>query len=79
MSRKDCPAFNKICEYCGIVGHLKAVCKKLKSDSTSAEARVDESDNESLEDIDSEASVTFGFSAQDQEDFRLGHHHRPRR
>ena len=77
MSRKDCPAFTKRCEYCGIVGHFKAVCKKFKSDSISAEAQVEESDDESLEDIDAEASVTFGFSAQDQEDFRLGQYHRP--
>ena len=44
----------------------------------SAEAQVEESDDESLGDIDPEASVTFGFSVQDQEDFRLGQPHRPR-
>ena len=59
------------------MGHFAAVCKKPRSNSTSAEARVEEASDQfldgSLEDIDSEASVTFAFSAQDQQDFRPGH------
>ena len=76
MSRKDCRSFGKKCENCGIMVHFSAVCKKPRSDSTSAEARVEEASDqffdESLEDIASQASVTFAFSAQDQQDFRQG-------
>ena len=77
MTRKDCPSYGKKCGNCGIMGHFAAVCKKPRSNSTSAEARVEEASDQfldgSLEDIDSEASVTFAFSAQDQQDFRPGH------
>jgi hypothetical protein len=76
MSRKDCPSFGKKCGNCGIMGHFSAVCKKPRSQSSSAEARVEEASDQflddSLEDIASQASVTFAFSAQDHQDFRQG-------
>ena len=48
MSRKDCPAFDKKCLGCGIIGHFKAVCQRSKASSSR------EADNDSMEEEDSE-------------------------
>lgn len=63
MARKDCPAFNKTCNNCGIKGHFEAVCQK-KADTSRSNAITNVETPES-------SSVT---SATFQEDFRLAPH-----
>lgn len=61
MARKDCPAFNKTCNNCGIKGHFQTVCQK-KVNTTSRSNAITE---EEMEEPPSIASANL------QADFRL--------
>ena len=73
MARKNCPAFGKPCDTCGIKGHFKSVCKK--GQARAAPAHADEEFSEEyedvLEDIEAQASSSFAFATVQDEDFRL--------
>ena len=59
MSRSDCPATNQKCNNCKKKGHFTTVCERERSESTEAQ----EVTGENLEEIASDASVSFGFAA----------------
>ena len=61
MARKDCPAFNKTCNNCGIKGHFQAVCQKKSSTYSRSNAATEE-------EIEEPPSIA---SANLQGDFRL--------
>ena len=61
MARKDCPAFNKTCNNCGIKGHFQAVCQKRSSTTSRSNAATEE-------EIEEPPSIA---SANLQGDFRL--------
>ena len=68
LDRVNCTARNKKCLNCGIKGHLSTVCNK-KSNSNAV--IVDSTqDGVEVEPIPSGASVSFSFSAQQDQDFR---------
>ena len=74
MARKDCPAFRKPCDSCGIKGHFKAVCRKSQARAAPAQDNEEQTDSEYedvLEEIDSQASSSFAFAADHNQDFRL--------
>ena len=72
--RTNCPAWEKICNSCGIKGHLAAVCQKSRSTPVHDEALAThntgytEFDANVSEQIPSESAVSFSFSAA--QDFR---------
>eukprot|EP00794_Sanderia_malayensis_P017189 gene17189-18919_t len=61
MARKDCPAFNKTCNNCGIKGHFQAVCRKRLNTTFRSNAAT-------KEEVEEPPSVA---SANLQGDFRL--------
>ena len=69
MARKDCPAFNKECNHCGIPGHFRSVCEKIKTEKQSRAAAVNEDMEEHYELQDENPS--FAFSTRQNLDFRL--------
>ena len=74
MARKDCPAFRKLCDTCGIKGHFKSVCKKSQARAAPAQDNEEQTDSEYedvLEEIEAQASSSFAFAADHVEDFRL--------
>lgn len=74
MARKDCPAFKQLCDSCGIKGHFKSVCKKSQARAAPAHSDEEQSNGEYedvLEDIDAQASSSFAFATDNNEDFRL--------
>ena len=72
LDRANCAARNKNCLNCGIKGHLASVCLKSKSNAASGDS-VQELDH--TESIPSGASVSFSFSAQQDQDFRRARKH----
>ena len=69
MARKDCPAINKNCGYCGIKGHFQAVCKKKLTNPSQSKAATEPPQAETEPEQEaSEASTAFAFGTQD---FRL--------
>ena len=56
LERIHCPAKDQVCNKCGIKGHLGEVCRKSASSATEAPQ------HQALEEIPSEASVSFGFA-----------------
>ena len=62
LDRINCTARNKKCLNCGIKGHLASVCNKSNSNAVVVDP--------TQEPIPSEASVSFSFSAQQDQDFR---------
>ena len=67
MARRDCPAIDQVCGYCGIVGHFRAVCRKTKQDKH-------RSNSNAIEELppipESEANALFAFSNSTPQDFR---------
>ena len=68
----NCTARNKNCLNCGIKGHLASVCLKSKSNAASGDSAQELDHTES---IPSGASVSFSFSAQQDQDFRRARKH----
>lgn len=68
MSRRDCPAFNKVCASCGITGHFQAVCKKSRRATQSRSNAVEEPADEPNIDPEGHNDTSFAFATQD---FRL--------
>lgn len=73
MARKDCPAFKKSCDSCGIKGHFKAVCRKSQARAAPSHVNEEQSDEyeDVLDDIEAEASSSFAFATRNNGDFRL--------
>ena len=69
ISREFCPAKNKKCGNCGIKGHFARVCEKAAKTQAAPASGVEESPNphEHLENIPSNASVSFSFAASASE------------
>lgn len=61
MERENCPARDKICFRCKEKGHVQECCEKTGADAAGEEA------GDQLQGLPAEASVSFGFVAQ--EDF----------
>ena len=73
MARKDCPAFRKLCDTCGIKGHFKSVCRKSQARAAPAQGneQTDGEYDDVLEEIEAQASSSFAFAADHVEDFWL--------
>jgi hypothetical protein len=68
MARKDCPAFNKPCLSCGIVGHFTNVCRKSRSNSRSNSNAIEQTTDVPYVEDPTQDDATFAFATQD---FRL--------
>ena len=67
--RRSCPARGKTCLKCKKKGHFSTVCESEAAEVATASGEP-ESEEVCLDEIPSEASVSFAFSAEDQQDFR---------
>ena len=67
MARKDCPAFNKACGSCGIMGHFRAVCEKNKSGERSRSNAAEEEEETQYDELEppSQEASSFSFATQD--------------
>ena len=68
LDRFSCPAYNKECLSCHKMGHFAKVCEQAKVETT-REYPLEEPGEEALQQLPSEASVSFAFGAQGS-DFR---------
>ena len=69
LSRKDCPAFNKVCTNCGIKGHFRAVCQKQSTTQPSRSNAVNDPQNTFEQNHPSDTEdPSFSFATTD---FRL--------
>jgi len=72
MARKDCLAFSKECNHCGIPGHFRSVCEKIKTEKKSrANAAAVDEDMGEYQDPQDE-NLSFAFATRQDQDFRLG-------
>ena len=82
MSRKDCPAYDKKCDSCGILGHFKSVCEK-SSHSRASGNNTSESEEDDYDlNEHSHSSTSFSFMARspkDIEDFHKDQRNQDRR
>ena len=66
MRREDCPAFNKNCSGCGILGHFKVVCYKAKSKSASAASDDHTEDHINEDEQAYQQAVSFAFGGRSE-------------
>ena len=67
MSRRDCPAYNKVCGSCGIIVHFRAVCEKSRSNAVEIPEQPELKTQPTEPPLNDTAS--FSFASQD---FRRG-------
>ena len=67
--RRSCPARGKTCLNCKKKGHFSTVCESEAAEVAAANGQL-ENGAVHVEEIPSEASVSFAFSAGNQQDFR---------
>ena len=68
MTRRDCPAFGKTCDSCGIVGHYRSVCEKATKSSTSKTNDSDHDELDTDEDEPLRSSTSFSFMTRNPVD-----------
>ena len=70
MSRRDCPARDKKCGLCGIIGHFRAVCERSsRSGAATQETGTSESDGGGDQDTNhSHSSASFAFGTRSNTD-----------